>query len=324
MGWDTSWVRNGPQTSHGSRAVPRAIKCLFSLTRPSDAGLLGLNPIVVVPHLELGGGGHVDVEFAPWMHLQSTTGVHAGHRALDGLGHGAGLVRPVGQQDDFPAFQDRAHSHGDGVDRHVLDLLEETGIVLDGRPGQGFQPGPRTQGAGRLVEADVAIRADAQDLNVDAADFLDSPLIPIAERPIVAGGTGGNVDVLPGNVDVLKEVLVHEVMVALRVVGHQAHILVEVEGRHLREVQSFFLVHAGQFLVQTQGARAGGQADHGVRLAVEDAGHFDGRQTTDVVIRLGNDDFHGVRFLLPRVKGCRAKPVFPGRSLSGRKTDIVI
>ena len=34
----------------------------------------------------------------------------------------------------------------------------------------------------------------------------------------------------------LKEILMHEVVVALRIARRQAHVLVEVERRHLREV----------------------------------------------------------------------------------------
>ena len=188
------------------------------------------------------------------MQLQSAGRVHAGDRALDSLGDGFGLVLAVGYQDGLAAIQDRAHPHADGVDRHVLDLFEEAGVVLDGRAGQRLQSCPRAQRAGRLVEANVAIGADAQDLDVNAAALLYALLVPLTERPVIPGGAGGDLDVVFGNVDVLVKVLVHEAGVALWMIGRQTHILVEVEGRDLGEVQAFFLVHARQFLVQAQRA----------------------------------------------------------------------
>ena len=81
----------------------------------------------------------------------------------------AAFFSPLASRMIFFGLEDRAHAHRDGVDRHLLGLVEEAGVVLDGLPGQGLDAGPRAERTGRLVEGDVAVGADAQDLQVDAA-----------------------------------------------------------------------------------------------------------------------------------------------------------
>src|SRR5216110_231596 len=79
-------------------------------------------------------------------------------------------------------IEDGPDAHRDRIDRHILSALEEAGVVVDGLLGQRLEPRPRAQGAPRLVERDVAVRADAQDLQVDPAAFRNAPLVPLAER----------------------------------------------------------------------------------------------------------------------------------------------
>src|SRR5207249_3503326 len=150
-------------------------------------------------------------------------------------------------------IENGADAHGDGVHRHVLPALEEPRVVIDGLFGQRLEPRARAQRARRLVEGDVAVGADAQDLQVDPAAFRDTLLVPFAEGGVVTGRPGGNIDVLPRDVHVLEEVLVHEVVVALRVTRRQAHVLVEIERGHAREVELLLLVQSHQLLIQAQG-----------------------------------------------------------------------
>ncbi len=49
-----------------------------------------------------------------------------------------------------------------------------------------------------------------------------------------------------------EEVLLHEVVIALRVAGSHPNVLVQVECRDLSEVEPFVAMHADQFLVESQ------------------------------------------------------------------------
>src|SRR5206468_141041 len=96
----------------------------------------------------------------------------------------------------------------------------------------------------------------------------DALLVPLAEGGVVAGRARGNVDVVTRDVHVPEEVLVHEVVVALRVIHRQAHVFVEVERRHTREVELLLCVQPHQLLIQAKWGGSGGHAEHGAVVSV--------------------------------------------------------
>ena len=149
--------------------------------------------------------------------------------------------------------------------RHVLLAEEAAGGVAARHRVQRDQAGAAVLGGPRLVEADVAGAADAEDLHVDAAGLLDEQLVP---RAVVLGllrrrGAGGDVDVLVGDVDVVEERLPHPAVVGVRVVGRHRVVFVEVEGDDAGEVQAVLAVQPDQLAVQPDGGGAGRQAQDG-------------------------------------------------------------
>ena len=112
---------------------------------------------------------------------------------------------------------------------------------------------------------------------------------------VVVGRARGDVDVLLGDVDVLEQVLVHEVVVALRMVLREAHVLVEIEGGHLGEVEA---LRRGacrtSSLYKPQRRGTGGQAQHGVRLGVEHLGDDPGGHLAHFGRGFFDDHFHEI------------------------------
>ena len=111
-------------------------------------------------------------------------------------------------------------------------------------------------------------------------------------------------DVLPGNIYVLKEILVHEVVVRLLVRDRQADVLVQVERGHLGEIQALCLMHAHQFLVQAQGARTGGHAQHRIGFGVQCIRDHAGGLAAQFLVTLGNIDFHRSDSIGVKLKSC--------------------
>ncbi len=68
-----------------------------------------------------------------------------------------------------------------------LVAVKEALVGLDGLLGQVDAVGAQLKGLARLVEADVAVVADAQQLQIDAAHAVDDL--------VVAGALGGGVHV---------------------------------------------------------------------------------------------------------------------------------
>src|SRR5437773_5000584 len=164
--------------------------------RPRRRRFGRVDELVVVAHRQAGGRRVVDDDGRITVQLDGTRRHHAGDRPLDGLGDRLGLGFPARHQDQPPRIEDGPDAHRDRVDRHILSALEEPGVVVNGLLGQRLQPRARAQGAPRLVEGDVAVRADAQDLQVDPAAFRNPPLVPLAEGGVVAGRARGDIDVV--------------------------------------------------------------------------------------------------------------------------------
>ena len=91
-------------------------------------------------------------------------------------------------------------------------------------------------------------------------------------------------------------------MIRFRMRQWQSQILVERKAAHLAHVVRFLLDKSGERLIGGQRARAGGQAEHRVRLGLDQIGHGARVDLARLGLVLDDDDFrHG--FLLSLIWG---------------------
>src|SRR4051812_48984659 len=97
--------------------------------------------------------------------------------------------------------------------------------------------GPGLKRVSRLVEADMAVGAEAEDHQIDAAGALDRALearafpVGVPDRPVK------EVNLLPRNVDMVEQVAVHERTIASRIGRIDAEEFVEIEGGRRRKIE---------------------------------------------------------------------------------------
>ena len=136
----------------------------------------------------------------------------------------------------------------------------------------------------------MAVGADAEHLDVDAAGCFDLRLIRRAVRRNILCQAIGYMRVGQIQIQVVEELFFHEPAVGLRMVGGEPVVLIEVEGAHPAEVESV-TVGLDQRLVKERGRAAGGEAEHGLRafahgfsnhISSPQAGRFGGRANNDV------------------------------------------
>ncbi len=145
-------------------------------------------------------------------------------------------------------------------------------VVLDGFFREDFETRSGAKTGGGLVEADVAIAADAKDLQVDAASISNALLVGGAVLAIVPFDRAiGNMNVGGRDVHVRKKVLAHEVREALRMIGGKSQVFVEIEGGHAGKIEGLFPVQAGELLIHADGAAAGRQTEAKSRVAAHGA-----------------------------------------------------
>ncbi len=165
------------------------------------------------------------------MVLQGRAGAHRGNGTLDESGNGILLPGTEGEQNDLLGVHDRADAHrhrlrGDFVD---LPAEEETRIVLNRLLGQDLRMRPASQGAAGFVEGDVPIRADTEQLNINASGGGDGILVCLAGGCDVLGETIGDVRPRLVDVDVVEELRLHEVVIALVVLRRETEVLVQIK-----------------------------------------------------------------------------------------------
>ena len=108
------------------------------------------------------------------MQLQDGAGAfrrdRAGHDCFDGLC----LGQAVGDHQHLAGLHDGLDAHGIGLPGHqIFVAVKEALVGLDGGFAQIDAVGLQLKRLARLVEADVAVRAKAQQLQVDAAHAVD-------------------------------------------------------------------------------------------------------------------------------------------------------
>ena len=139
-------------------------------------------------------------------------------------------------------------------------------VGFDGSGRKVDAVGLQLKGFARLIEADMTIGADAQQLQVDAAQLVDDT--------VVTGTLGGSVQIGAvrqvglGRVDIhlAEQVLIHEIPVALGMLLGQAAVLVQIDGGHLRKIDVALVVPVHQLCIRAHGGAAGRQTQHAVGL----------------------------------------------------------
>ena len=146
----------------------------------------------------------------------------------------------------------------------------------------------------RLIETDVAVAADTQHLDINAADFVQHGLVGGAGLIHIRRVAIRHMDIGLVNIDMVKQIHIHEVMIALVVLGSQGIILIQVVGADFGKVQKARLVKSDELLVGAHGGRTGGQTQHRIRLYIHDAGQNTCRLLAQGFIAVADQNLHVV------------------------------
>ena len=160
--------------------------------------------------------------------------------------------------------------------------------------------GLQLKGFARLIEADMTIGADAQQLQVDAAQLVDDTVVTGTLGGSVQIGAVRQVGLCRVDVDLAEQVLIHEIPVALGMLFGQAAVLVQIDGGDLREIEVALVVPLHQLGVGAHRGAAGRQTQHTVRFHDDLCGDDVGRFAGHILIIFCADDLHNnAPFIVP-------------------------
>src|SRR4030042_2513641 len=106
------------------------------------------------------------------------------------------------------------------------------------------------------------------------------------------------VDVFGRNINMIQQVLVHKIMVAVRMIFRKAYVFIHIEGHYISERYLAFLMEFYQFVKSTDGRRSGGKTQNKrsgfYRISPSDlVCYVIGHPFTQFIIILVNYNSHG-------------------------------
>ena len=182
-------------------------------------------------------------------------------RTLYGLSQRLCLVMAVDQDQHFLRIGNGAYAYAQCLSGNRLGIVaEEAGVDDAGVGGQVANAGAGRKAGERLVERDMTVNADAAHEQVDTAVGSDLLFIARALTLGIVSHAVEDVDVLGLHVNkMIKEIVMHEVPVALVMLVGQTEIFIHVEGHDILKADLACLVHADKLLVNADGRGACGQ-----------------------------------------------------------------
>lgn len=164
-------------------------------------------------------------------------------RTFNGFRDGVSFRFSRGENEDSSSFQNGADAHRDGTFWNFRSFWKKAAIVFDRFLRQFFQASAGSEAGIGLVETDVAIAADAENLEVDSAGLFNGAFVFVAVGGIIlAKSAAGDVDSIRREIYVLEKIGMHEVVKALWIVGREAQIFVQIEAGGLREIEALRFV----------------------------------------------------------------------------------
>jgi len=219
--------------------------------------------VLIGVHLQLTAGSLVASNDSIGVHLQSADSPSVINAALNTVAQSPCLVVAVDNQKNLLGIANSTNANGKCSLGHLVGVIvEETGVHDQSVLGQGANASTGGQRCEGLIECNVAVNAAAAQEQVDAAVRSDLVLIALALSFQILSHTIENVDVLSRNINVIEEVVVHKIPVALVVLSGQTNVLVHIKGYNILKGDLAGLIHFDQVAVNAQRRRTGGQAQY--------------------------------------------------------------
>src|SRR5438105_5174065 len=157
-----------------------------------------------------------------------------------------------------------------------------------------------------FVEADVAVAADAEQLQIDAAGGDDRGLIALAFSVQIVGPAIKEMNSLGADVNAIEEMTLHESTEASRVTSVDASEFVEIEGRRPRPVGVPCRVHPLKLQVAVNGRPPGREAENSVWFRLQRRRHTVRKRRCYSGTAIEHGDRHKVRLKAdPTDDACR-------------------
>ena len=187
-------------------------------------------------------------------------------RTLESCLYDLCLIFARDNQENFFRLHNRFDTHGVSLARYILFFFKETFVSFDGAFGQVYAVSLFFKNRTWLIKTDVTIVSQSEKLKIDTACFTDDFVISGAGMFAVRIRTvryegSGLVDI-----DVIEEICIHKITIALIVVPGKTSVFVQVHRSYSGKVQIPFVIPFDQLFVGADWCGTGGKTQYTVRL----------------------------------------------------------
>ena len=179
-------------------------------------------------------------------------------------------MRPGDDEQDAPCSEQDGHPGGQRARRDLETVTPVAGTALDARRRQPHLACRRVRAGGRFVEAEMAVRAQPEDREVDTSCGGDRLVVSHANLGEVRGVSVQAHDSLACDARRLEQVPLEPAVQRPRIVVAHADVLVELEDPGVVEVDLAPPHACCELTVETDGRTAGCADERCARLGTED------------------------------------------------------
>ena len=213
-------------------------------------------------------------------------------RAVEGAGEDRGLAGAAGEEDDAARGGKRGEAEGHGMAWYRRLAPPIGGVGADRIGGERDRAGAAVEGAAGLVEAEMAVGAEAENGEIDAAEIGDDPFHPRRLGVGVRRCRVESVDTAVGNGDRVKKFAAQPQEQAAAVFAADAGILVKGDDMHGRGIEIAGAVGGDEFAEEAEGRLPGREDDDRGRLASQGVDDKGRRLAAQVDVVGGFDEAH--------------------------------
>ena len=187
-------------------------------------------------------------------------------RPIEGIAYSLRLIRSAGNQKHFPRTHNRSDAHGQRLMRNIFLPFKQSGVRINRTLGQIDQMRSLRKVLRRLIKTNVPVAPDPEKLKINAAQIRYQFIITFAFFFYAPGNTVRNIRICLVNIDMVKQIVVHEIAVALIMGSRKAAILIQISGFYPGKIKQAIFIPPDQFSVSPDRGGPGRQSQHTIRF----------------------------------------------------------
>ena len=228
------------------------------------------------------------------MHLQNGCRNLRSYRSEECIFYSLSLIFTADNYQDLLCHHNGLDTHGICLFRNIVDGCKESLVRLDGTLSQIYAVSLSLKSLARLIKSNMSVMSQSQKLQVYTASRTDHFFISFALCICIRIHTVGQMGSLWIDIDIIKQIMIHKIEIALIILSRKTSVLVQIHSRHITKVQISFFIPFDQLLIGSNRSRTSSQSKYTIRFHDHLCRNDVCCLTAHVIVIFCFDNFHDV------------------------------